>query len=137
MVAGITTTYHAFNHVMALRKAVEANINLAANDSAGQASASEMKALAAALAQLVDGPSGFGTGHRDLARRLNDMLVGDFAPTSSLVAGVDEPCRAIDAALERLRQLETTTIAGLRAKLRSAPQQIPAWTAPSSGCGAK
>ena len=137
MVAGISTTYHAFNHVMELRKALEANIVLNAGDSVGPAPVAEMKALDAALGQLADGPAGFGAAHRDLGRRLNDMLVGDFAPTSSVVAGVDGPCRAIDAALERLRQLETTTIASMRAKLQSPSQPLTQWTAPSSACGPK
>jgi hypothetical protein len=34
------------------------------------------------------------------------MLVGDAEPTPSIVAGVDVPCGAIDAALDRLRQLQ-------------------------------
>jgi hypothetical protein len=136
MVAGITTTYRAFNHVMELRKALEANLVLNAGDSVGPAPVPEMKALETALAQLVDGPIGFGAAHRDLGRRLNDMLVGDFAPTPSVVAGVDGPCRVIDAALERLRQLETTTIAGMRAK-RKGPEsgRLPEWTTPSAACG--
>lgn len=124
MVAGITTTYHAFNHVKALLSEV--------------ASVPEMKALEASLGELIDGPTGFGAAHRDLGRRLNDMLVGDFAPTASVVAGVDGPCRAIDAALARLRQVETTAITPIRAKQKGdASRPLPEWTAPAAACGPK
>jgi len=88
MVAGITATYNAFNFLQQVRPAV-----------AGQP-------IETALLEITNGPAGVGVAHRDLARRLNDMLVGDAEPTPSIVAGVDTPCRAIDAAFDRLRQLQ-------------------------------
>jgi len=88
MVAGIAATYDAFNFIQQLR---------------GQGS---VPAIEAALADIASGPAGLGTAHRDLARRLNDQLVGDLEPTASIVAAVDAPCRAIDAALDRLRELQ-------------------------------
>jgi hypothetical protein len=88
MVAGIAATYDAFNVIQQLR---------------GQGSG---PAIDAALADIASGPAGLGTAHRDLARRLNDQLVGDLEPTPSIVAAVDAPCRAIDAALDRLRELQ-------------------------------
>jgi hypothetical protein len=136
-VAGITTTYHAFNQLSQWRLQLQAEIVLAA-EGPSAVPVSEMKALEAALGQLIDGPTGFGAAHRDLGRRLNDMLVGDFAPTASVVAGVDGPCRAIDAALERLRQLETPAVAAMRAKQAATAQRpIASWTPPSSACGPK
>jgi photosystem II stability/assembly factor-like uncharacterized protein len=88
MVAGITATYNAFNFIQQVRPMV-----------AGQP-------IEATLLEIVNGPAGIGAAHRDLARRLNDQLVGDAEPTPSVIAGVDAPCRAIDAALDRLRQLQ-------------------------------
>ena len=88
MVAGITATYTAFNFIQQVRPSV-----------AGQP-------IETALMEIINGPGGIGTAHRDLARRLNDMLVGDAEPTASIIAGVDAPCRAIDASFERLRQLQ-------------------------------
>jgi hypothetical protein len=77
MVAGLKATFDAFNFIQQLR-----------TPDAG---------LAPIAARL-------GTAHRDLGRRLNDMLVGDVQPTASVIAGVDGPCRAIDAAITDLRQ---------------------------------
>jgi len=88
MVAGIAATYHAFTFIDQARPAV-----------AGQP-------IETTLNEIISGPAGIGTAHRDLARRLNDMLVGDAEPTASVIAGVDGPCRAMDAAFERLRQLQ-------------------------------
>jgi hypothetical protein len=89
MVAGIAATYQAFNFIQQAR------------------SAAAVQPIDAALADIASGPNGLGTAHRDLARRLNDQLVADLEPTSSIVAGVDGPCRAIDAALDRLRDLQS------------------------------
>jgi len=73
-----------------------------------------------------------GAAHRDLARRLNDQLVGDIQPTASVIAGVDGPCHAIDAALDGLRRLETTTVVELSAMLtRAGLMALPAWTPPA------
>ena len=90
MVAGITATYNAFNFIQQIGPALN-----------GQP-------IAIAVTEILNGPTGIGAAHRDLARRLNDMLVGDADPTPSVIAGVDAPCRAIDAALDRLRQLQAS-----------------------------
>ena len=89
MVSGITATYHAFNFIQQIHPAL-----------AGQS-------IDATLTDIVNGPTGIGAAHRDLARRLNDALVGDADPAPSVVAGVDAPCQAIDAAFDKLRQVQT------------------------------
>jgi hypothetical protein len=91
---------------------------------AGGAGAEGLKTLDAALAPL-DGSSGiFGLAHRDLGRRLNDQLVGDLAPTPSVVGGVDAPCAAIDNALATLRTLDTSMT------------DVPTWAPPPApACG--
>jgi hypothetical protein len=109
MVAGITATYNAFNFIQQAGPALN-----------GQS-------IAAALTEIVNGPAGIGAAHRDLARRLNDMLVGDVDPTSSVIEGVDAPCRAIDAALDRLRQLQASN---------PAVPQLAGWKPPAApACG--
>ena len=133
MVAGIAATYRAFNYIHDLRDALTA----ATAKAPGNAAAAQ--ALDMALTPLANGPSGFGTAHRDLGRRLNDMLVGDVEPTPSVIAGVDAPCRAIDAALESLQGLQATKISDLNALLtRSGVAALPTWTPPTApACGAK
>ena len=109
MVAGIAATYEALNFIQRVR-----------SDAAAQP-------IEAALAEIASGPTGLGTAHRDLGRRLNDQLVGDLEPTPSVVAGVDGPCRAIDAALDRLRDLQ--------AKNRGIPQLATWKPAAAPACG--
>ena len=120
MVAGITATYHAVNYVQKLRAAIASRLASASADAAGG-----LKTLDAALAPL-DGSSGvFGLAHRDLGRRLNDQLVADLQPTPSVVAGVDEPCAAVDKALDTLRRLDTSGLS-----------DVPAWMPPAApACG--
>jgi len=120
MVAGIAATYRAVTHVEQLRASIAKRLERAPADAAAS-----LKALDAALAPL-DGSAGvFGLAHRDLGRRLNDQLVGDAAPTASVVAGVDDPCAAIDKALATLKGLDTRTLT-----------DVPAWTPPSApACG--
>jgi hypothetical protein len=109
MVAGITATYNAINFIQQIRPAL-----------AGQS-------IDATLAEIINGPTGLGVAHRDLARRLNDALVGDAEPTASVIAGVDAPCRAIDAAFDRLRQVQATN---------PGVSELSGWKAPvSAGCG--
>jgi photosystem II stability/assembly factor-like uncharacterized protein len=109
MVAGITATYNAFNFIQQVRPAV-----------VGQP-------IETALNEITNGPAGIGTAHRDLARRLNDMLVGDAEPTASIIAGVDAPCGAIDAAFDRLRQLQASN---------PGVSQLSGWKAPAApACG--
>ena len=113
MVAGITATYDAFNYIRQLHSALAARSDAAARE------------LDTSLAALANGPTGFGIAHRDLSRRLNDQLPADMEPTPSIVAGVDGPCAAIDAALDGLRKLQ----AGFDAAL-------PKWTPPAApACG--
>jgi len=109
MVAGITATYQAFNFIQQLRSSAAA------------------PALDVVLADIASGPAGLGSAHRDLARRLNDQLVADAEPTPSIVAGVDGPCRAIDAALDRLRDLQAKN---------AGTATMAAWKAPAApACG--
>ncbi|HEY2432338.1 MAG TPA: hypothetical protein VGI12_06655 [Vicinamibacterales bacterium] len=120
MVAGIAATYRAVNRVQALRAAIAKRLPGAAPDAAAA-----LKTLDAALAPL-DGSAGiFGLAHRDLGRRLNDQLVADAQPTTSIVAGVDTPCATIDVALDALKTLDT-----------SALTDVPVWTPPAAPvCG--
>jgi photosystem II stability/assembly factor-like uncharacterized protein len=139
MVAGVRATYEAFNHVQELRAALAKRTTQAAGNGAAPPMGTAVQALDAALAQLTNGPAGLGAAHRDLGRRLNDMLVGDVQPTASVVAGVDGPCRNIDTALDGLRRLETTSVADLNRTLASAgPESLPSWTPPAGpACGPK
>jgi len=137
MVAGITATYEVFTYIQQLRSALSARASEAANSAAGAEIAAAVKTLDAALTPLANGPGGFGAAHRDLGRRLNDMLVGDVQPTSSVIAGVDGPCRTIDTALDGLRRLESTSVAELKTTLaRAGLAALPAWTPPAApACG--
>jgi len=119
MVAGITTTYHAVNYVQRLRAAIATRLQGAGGN------VEALKALDTALVPL-DGSSGvFGLAHRDLARRLNDQLVGDAAPTDSIIRGVDVPCAAIDKGLATLRGLDISRVSG-----------VSAWSPPAApACG--
>src|SRR5205823_5246640 len=120
------------NNVQQLRAAVAARSQGRPGETADA-----LTALDAALAPL-DGSAGvFGLAHRDLGRRLNDQLVGDLAPTASVVAGVDTPCAAVDKGLETLRRLETTNVVDINARLaREGGEALPAWTPPAApACG--
>jgi photosystem II stability/assembly factor-like uncharacterized protein len=120
MVAGIDVTQQAYNYIQDVRAVLAKSKDAAA------------QTLDAALAPLVTGPGGFGIAHRDLARRLNDQLVADAEPTPSIVAGVDGPCQAIDAALDTLRRLQATNMAELNGKAGT----LPSWTPPPApACG--
>jgi photosystem II stability/assembly factor-like uncharacterized protein len=137
MVAGIAATYHAFNYIQQLRAALATTTAQASNQAAAAQIQTAVRALDSALTPLASGPAGFGAAHRDLGRRLNDMLVGDVQPTPSVIAGVDGPCRAIDTALDGLRGLEATTIAELNSTLaRAGLAALPPWTPPAApSCG--
>ena len=112
IVAGIAATYRGFNYIEELHAALAK-----AGDVAGA------RALDAKVTALASGPAGLGTAHRDLGRRLNDQLVGDVAPTPSVIAGVDGPCQAIDAALDGLRGLQATSFAEVNAALARSGEQ--------------
>jgi hypothetical protein len=134
MVAGITATFQAFNAIQELRSALAARNAAAASTAAAGQIATAVQALDAALTTVSPG---LGAAHRDLGRRLNDQLVGDVQPTASVIAGVDGPCRAIDASLDSLRRLQATNIAELNALLaRAGLAALPAWTPPATpACG--
>jgi len=110
MVAGLTASYEAFNYIEALRAlpaAREANADLAA--------------LAA---------NEFGIVHRDLGRRYSDQFIADAMPDASIVAGVDGPCKQLDAAIERLRALQRSVSAA------AGGATLPSWKAPAApACG--
>ncbi len=135
MVAGIAATYHAFHYIQDVRAGL-AKISTGGGAAGMHAAAGS---LDTALNDLVSGPDGFGAAHRDLGRRLNDMLVGDVDPTPSVIAGVDRPCASIDTGLERLRTLEATAKTELDAGLARAGQaKLPSWTPPAApACGSK
>ena len=135
MVAGIAATYRAFNYIEDLR----AGLTKASGSGAPAEVQSAARAIDSAVNTLASGPDGFGAAHRDLGRRLNDMLVGDVEPTPSVTAGVDRPCAAIDVGLERLRALQATGIAELNATLARANRaSLPTWAPPAGpACGGK
>ena len=110
MVAGITVTYDAFGYFQQVRTAMATATSQAANNAAAAQIQAAVQKLDAALTSLASGPAGLGAVHRDLGRRLNDMLVGDVEPTPSVIAGVDGPCKQLDTALDELRRLETTDL---------------------------
>ena len=128
----------ACNYLEQLRAALTARTTDAADKPARPRSPRAIQALDAALAPLDERPGRLRAAHRDLGRRLNDQLVGDSQPTASIVAGVDAPCRAIDAGLTVLRGLQTSNIAELNAALtRAGVGTVPAWTPPAGpACGA-
>jgi len=72
----------------------------------------------------------FGIVHRDLGRRYSDQFIADAMPTSSVVAGVDAPCKQLDAALDSLRKLQSTSVAELNRML--AGTGIPLWNPPAA-----
>jgi photosystem II stability/assembly factor-like uncharacterized protein len=136
MVAGITTTYRAVNYLDELRAAMTARTADAAGKAGVDQIAASVQSITTTIAPLVSGTSSFGTAHRDLGRRLNDQLVGDVAPAASIIAGVDDPCRAIDAGLTTLRKLLATSIPDANAALgRAGLAVLPTWTPPAAACG--
>jgi photosystem II stability/assembly factor-like uncharacterized protein len=133
MVAGITATYHAFTYVQQLRTDAKVRLEQGRGKTAAARIATAVEALDAALTPLATGSAGLGVAHRDLSRRLNDMLVGDVDPTPSVIAGVDGPCAVIDRALDALRRLQATSISQLNASLVGAGfAALPAWTPPAA-----
>ena len=126
MVAGLGATYQAMVYIQKVRAA------LGAAGAAGQA-------FDTALTPLASGSDGFGIAHRDLGRRLNDMLVADMVLTPSLIAGVDGPCANIDKANEQLRTMQAANVTGVNAALHAAGgAELPVWTPPNApACGAK
>jgi hypothetical protein len=139
MVAGIAATYHGVTYIRRVREALAAQLKESSGDAAAARIATAARALDTAIAPLETGPNGLGIAHRDLGRRLNDMLVADFEPTPSVIAGVDGPCQAIDAALDELRTLQKTSVADVNAGLTASGRAVlPAWAPTASpACGPK
>jgi hypothetical protein len=137
MVAGIAATYHGFTYIQQLRAALAARATAGSKTAAAAEIATAVQALDAALVPIANGPASLGTAHRDFGRRLNDQLVADATPTASVVAGVDAPCRAVDAAFDSLRKLQAADVAALNATLaRASLGALPAWTPPAApACG--
>ena len=139
MVAGIAATYHAVRYLQDAKAAIAARLASSAAASVTAELKTAAQALDTALTALESGPGGLGVAHRDLGRRLNDMLVADMQPTPSVVAGVDAPCASIDSAIEQVKTLQSTGIAGMNALLSKAGlAALPAWTPPAApACGPK
>jgi hypothetical protein len=130
MVAGLTVSYEGFNYVTELHAAID---SVSKRTPAGQLPAS-MRSLDSALVRLAT--TGFGIVHRDLGRRYSDQFIADAMPTPSVVAGVDGPCRQLDAALDSLRKLGPS-IGELNAMVtRSGGRALSSWTPPAApACG--
>ncbi|HTM23570.1 MAG TPA: hypothetical protein VL225_00170 [Vicinamibacterales bacterium] len=139
MAAGLGATYHAVTYVQQLRAALADRVKQAAGTPSAPQITSAAQALDASLAPLAGSAGAVGIAHRDLGRRINDQLIADARPTPSVVAGADGPCAAIDAALDGLRQLQTTSIAELNSMLtREGLGALPGWTpTPAPACGSK
>jgi hypothetical protein len=136
MVAGLGATFHGVTYLQQLRGALAARVKEAGGRAPITAAA---ETLDAALAPLAGGPAGYGIAHRDLGRRLNDMLVADMQLTPSVIAGVDAPCDSIDRANGELRRLQGSSIAAMNTTLTAAGlAALPAWTPPAApACGAR
>ena len=127
MVAGLTASYEGVNYIQQLRAALTARTEQAVGRSGAAQIASAAKSLDAELATLAT--TGFGIVHRDLGRRYSDQFIADAMPTPSVIAGVDEPCKQLDATISKLQSLETTSIAALNTQLASAGlSALPSWT---------
>ena len=132
MVAGLTASYEGFNYVTALHAAIDSLSNRAS--AAQLPHPTSMRTLDSALVRLAT--TGFGIVHRDLGRRYSDQFIADATPTPSIVAGVDGPCRQLDATLDSLRKLGTS-IGELNGSItRSGGRALPSWTTPTApACG--
>jgi photosystem II stability/assembly factor-like uncharacterized protein len=133
MVAGIAATYHAMTYIDRVHAALTAT-----SSAQPPQNAPDVQQLDAAIMALTSGPRSLGIAHRDLSRRLNDQLISDAEPTPSVIAGVDGPCHAIDAALDELRTLQATKIPGVNStRARAGLAALPAWSPPAApACGA-
>jgi photosystem II stability/assembly factor-like uncharacterized protein len=130
MVAGLTVSYQGVNYVTALRGALDsaANRTTAANR---ESVAALVRSVDTTLARIAS--TGFGIVHRDLGRRYSDQFIADAMPTPSVISGVDAPCKQLDATLDRLRQLQASSIAELN---RAGVGALPSWVPPAApACG--
>jgi hypothetical protein len=130
MVAGLTVSYEGFNYITELHAAID---SVSTRTPAAPLPAS-MRSLDSALVRLAT--TGFGIVHRDLGRRYSDQFIADAMPTPSIVAGVDGPCRQLDATLDSLRKLGAS-IGELNAMVtRSGGRAPSSWTPPAApACG--
>ncbi len=130
MVAGLTVSYAGFNYVTELHDAID---SLSKRTTSAQLPAS-IGSLDSALIRLAT--TGFGIVHRDLGRRYSDQFIADAMPTPSIVAGVDAPCRQLDATLDSLKKL-AASIGELNGMVtRSGGRALPSWTSPTApACG--
>jgi hypothetical protein len=137
MVAGLTASYEGFNYVTSLKGALDSLPNLAADAALHERIAAATRTLDSALSRIA--VAGFGIVHRDLGRRYSDQFIADAMPTPSVVAGVDGPCRQLDATLDALRKLQESSIpevAGIVSQARRLP--LPGWKPPAApACGAR
>jgi hypothetical protein len=133
MVSGLGVTYQAMRYIQELREAMTARTKAAG----GADLAAAAQAVDSALIPLTSGPTGFGIAHRDLGRRLNDQLVADMELTPSVIAGVDQPCAAIDHQIEELRRIQGSSLAALEAAVAKAGlPRLPSWSPPAApSCG--
>jgi hypothetical protein len=129
MVAGLTTSYQGVNYVTELRRALDSLANRRPSASTNDQAAMQARSLDSTLARLAS--AGFGTVHRDLGRRYSDQFIADAMPTPSVVAGVDAPCKQLDATLDALRKLQASSIAELN---RASGGRLPSWVPPATGC---
>jgi photosystem II stability/assembly factor-like uncharacterized protein len=127
MVAGLTVSYEGFNYVTELRRMLDSLANRPASGSNREQVASLARSLDSTLARVA--ATGFGVVHRDLGRRYSDQFIADAMPTPSVVAGVDGPCKQLDATLDALRRLQASSIAELK---RTTGGALPSWTPPSA-----
>jgi photosystem II stability/assembly factor-like uncharacterized protein len=137
MVAGLTVSYEGFNYVTALRSALD-SLPARTQSAAGRDQiAAAARSLDTTLARIAT--AGFGIVHRDLGRRYSDQFIADAMPTPSVIAGVDSPCRQLDATLDRLRTLQTSSIAEVSRMIgRAGGGALPSWTPPAApACGAR
>lgn len=124
MVAGLTVSYEGFNYVTALRGRLDSVSN---RPGAAQLPAS-MRSLDSALVRLAT--TGFGIVHRDLGRRYSDQFIADAMPTPSIVAGVEGPCKQLDATLESLRKLGASVRELNDMVVQAGGRALPSWSGP-------
>lgn len=119
VVAGLSASYDAYDQIDALRRVVAADESAAAGNAA---LAEPLQKLDDQIAPLASGTAdhGFGVANRDLARRLQDLDFGDFAPDQSLIASVNYSCGQIGAAATELQTIEQQTVPALNRQLASA-----------------
>jgi len=110
VMAGLETSYNAYQQLTALEKALGAE-TAPADPAYGAAAAKLEKELGV----LTGGTSarGFGIANRELARRLQDLEFGDYRPTASDIASVEESCSTITQATAEFEQIESRTVPAL------------------------